>query len=243
MSSNYSQCPKCGEKFPQPLPASANCPNCGLYFFKWGQAVRPMSADEEAAAENKGLLHALLAPREQMDPVSFFGRAGALVLLIAWSWFLFGYDYRTAEINASFFHNIMLPIHEAGHVLFMPFGEFLAILGGSLFQLALPFGIGIAFILKHRDNFGAALCLWWTGASLLDLSPYVYDALHPQMLLLGGHTGEDGPHDWIYLLDAFGRLEHAQGWGAFAHALGGVIMLAGMVWGAVVLKKQRQALA
>ena len=183
MTENYSQCPKCGEKFPEPLPASVNCPNCGLYFFKWGQPVRK-PADGEESAESRSLVDPLFAPREQMDVMSFYGRTGALVLLAVWSWVLFGYDYRTAEINESFLHNIVLPIHEAGHVLFMLFGEFLAILGGSLFQLVLPFGIGVAFILKNRDNFGAAVCLWWTGASLIDLAPYIYDALYPQMLLL-----------------------------------------------------------
>jgi hypothetical protein len=222
------------------LPASASCPACGLYFFKWGQPLRKPVAEE--AAENGGIFDILLAPREQMDALSFYGRATALVLLAVWSWFLFGDDYRTAEINDSFLHNIVLPIHEAGHVLFMPFGEFLTILGGSLLQLALPFGIGAAFILKNRDNFGAAVCLWWTGASLVDLSAYIYDSLHPQMLLLGGHTGEDGPHDWIYLLDTVGQLRHAQGWGTFAHALGGLIMLVGIIWGAVVLKAQRRKL-
>lgn len=242
MNSSYTQCPKCGEKFIEPLPASASCPNCGLYFFKWGQPVKKRAAEVEAEVESRRWLDALLAPRERMEVSSFYGRVAAWVLLATWGWFLFGHDYRTAEINASFFHNIVLPIHEAGHVLFMPFGEFLAILGGSLFQLALPFAIGVAFILKNRDSFGAALCLWWTGASLIDLSPYIYDSLHPQMLLLGGHTGEDGPHDWIYLLDVFGQLQHAQGWGTFAHVLGGLIMLVGLVWGALVLKRQHGVL-
>lgn len=241
MNASYRQCPKCGQKFSAPLPASASCPNCGLYFFKWGQSVREPAMPAERQ-ESGGLLAALLAPRERMDSLSFYGRILALALLTVWSGFLFSDDYRTAEINESFFHNIVLPIHEAGHVLFMPFGEFLSILGGSLFQLALPFGIGVAFILKNRDNFGAAVCLWWTGASLIDLSPYIYDALHPQMLLLGGHTGEDGPHDWIYLLDVFGQLQHAQAWGAFAHGLGGLLMLAGIGWGALVLKRQHQRL-
>ncbi len=241
MTSNYSQCPKCGEKFPQPLPASASCPACGLYFFKWGQPL-PKRTTEDDDEDRAAVVDALLAPRETMDSLSFYGRAGALALVAVWSWFLFGYDYRTAEINESFLHNIVLPIHEAGHVFFMPFGEFLTVLGGSFLQLALPFGIGLAFILKNRDNFGAALCLWWTGASLVDLSPYIYDSLHPQMMLLGGHTGEEGGHDWIYLLDTFGQLQNAQGWGTFAHVLGGLVMLAGLIWGGLVLKRQRRRL-
>lgn len=213
-----------------------------MYLFKWGQPVRKPIPDEELA-EDSGLFDALLTPREQMDTVSFYGRMAALVLLAVWSWFLFGYDYRTAEINESFLHNIVLPIHEAGHVFFIPFGEFLTILGGSFLQLALPFGVGVAFILKNHDNFGASVCLWWTGASLVDLSPYIYDSLHPQMLLLGGHTGEDGPHDWIYLLDTLGQLQNAQGWGTFGHVLGGLVMLAGIAWGALVLKRQRSECA
>lgn len=139
-------------------------------------------------------------------------------------------------------HAILLPIHEAGHVFLIPFGQFTTILGGSLFQLALPLAIGVAFKLKNRDHFGAALCLWWTGASLLDLAPYIYDALQPQLMLLGGHTGEDGPHDWIYLLDSVGQRQRAQGWGFVAHQLGAATLLAASGWGAAVLWRQRRQL-
>ncbi len=34
--------------------------------------------------------------------------------------------------------NIDLAIHEAGHVFFGPFGEFIGFLGGTLFQLIVP---------------------------------------------------------------------------------------------------------
>ena len=161
-----------------------------------------------------------------------------LVLLAFWSFSLFSYDYRDGEIGASFMHNILLPIHEAGHVLFIPFGEFMTIFGGSLFQLALPWGIAIAFVVANRDNFGAAIGMWWGSISLLDLAPYIYDALHPQLILLGGHTGEDGPHDWIYLLNRLGQLNNAQRWGATAHALGGILALAALIWAVAVLWRQ-----
>jgi hypothetical protein len=124
-----------------------------------------------------------------MDSATLYGRCVTLLLLTWWNWYLIGYGYRDGEIGGSFMHNILLPIHEAEHVLFRPFGEFMMILGGSLFQLFLPFGIGIAFLEVNRDNFAAAICLWWAGVSLVDLTPYIYDALPPQWILLGGHTG------------------------------------------------------
>jgi hypothetical protein len=180
---------------------------------------------------------------ENMDDTTFYGRCVAWMLLSVWSWFLFGYDYRDGEINSSFMHNILLPIHEAGHVLFRPFGEFMTMLGGSLFQLALPFAIGIAFIVKNRDNFGASIAIWWASVSLVDLAPYIYDSLHPQLMLLGGRTGaEDGPHDWIYLFTQLGQLHRAQGWGTFAHTCGGIFMLAALIWGAAILWQQRAKL-
>ena len=246
VTDTYSQCPKCGYKLPQPLPASAACPACGVYFFKWAQPLSaPVApeADESFTSEKDGFIATLFQPLEKMDVMTFYGRCIALVLLVIWSWFLFGYDYRDGEIGTSFMHNILLPIHEAGHVLFSPLGEFMMILGGSLFQLALPFGIGVAFIVKHRDNFGAAIGLWWSSVSLVDLSPYIYDALHPQLTLIGGGTGaNDGPHDWIYLLITLGQIDNAQRWGAFAHACGGLLMLLALVWGATLLWQQRSTL-
>ncbi len=248
MSETYTQCPKCGHKFPHPLPASAACPACGIYFFKWAPPSRPpvISApdDDELASEEKtGFISSLFQPLDKMDEMSFYGRCIVLALLVIWSWFLFRYDYRTGEIGTSFMHNILLPIHEAGHVLFRPFGEFMMILGGSFFQLALPFGICIAFIVKNRDNYGAAIGLWWASVSLVDLSPYIYDALHPQLTLLGGGNGaDDGPHDWIYLLIRLGQIDNAQRWGSFAHACGGLLMLAALIWGATILLRQRSRL-
>jgi hypothetical protein len=241
----YSQCPKCGYKPAQPLAASAACPACGIYFFKWMQPARasvlPKADDESFISEEVGFIATFFKPLGEMDAMTFYGRCIALALLVVWSWLLFGYDYRTGEIATSFMHNILLPIHEAGHVLFSPFGEFMMILGGSLLQIALPFGIGVAFIVKNRDNFGAAIGLWWASVSMVDLSPYIYDALHPQLILIGGGTGaEDGPHDWIYLLTILGQLHNAQRWGAFAHACGGLLMLLALRWGVLVLLQQRK---
>lgn len=47
-------------------------------------------------------------------------------------------------IGGAFMHNINLPFHEFGHVLFMPFGRFMAILGVSLFKVTMPLFLMLA---------------------------------------------------------------------------------------------------
>lgn len=62
-------------------------------------------------------------------------RAGRLVLLLLlarWTWLFLVWPMREDVIGGSFLHLIDLPFHEAGHILFSPFGDFLTTLGGSL---------------------------------------------------------------------------------------------------------------
>ncbi len=42
------------------------------------------------------------------------------------------------EISSSILHMVNLPFHEAGHLLFAPFGDFMMSLGGSLLQVIVP---------------------------------------------------------------------------------------------------------
>jgi hypothetical protein len=225
-----------------PLPDSATCPACGIYFFKYSQyqSKQPSHTQIESSSLNlHEFIESLLEPLDEIDVPTFYGRCLILALLAVWGCFLFFDDFRVGEIGTSFMHNILLPIHEAGHVLFAPFGTFLGILGGSLFQFLLPIGISIAFIWMNKDNFGAAVAMWWGSASLLDLAPYIYDARHPRLILLGGHTGEDGPHDWVFLLTVLGHLQNSQRWGTFVHALGGILMLVALSWALTVHWRQR----
>ncbi|MEQ1914978.1 MAG: hypothetical protein ABL855_07800 [Sideroxydans sp.] len=247
MPDSYMQCPKCGHKSAQPLPSDTPCPACGIYPFKWGKAFKrvsntPVWADDVEGEERVWGIQCLLQPLPEISSMSFGGRVFAWIFLSYWSFSLIGADYRDGEIFGSFMHNILLPIHEAGHVLFMPFGEFLTIFGGSLFQLALPFGIAVAFVVKNRDNFSAAIVMWWTSISLLDLSPYIYDARHPQLIMLGGHTGEDGPHDWIYLLNTIGQIQNSPQWGSICHGLGSVLAVLALLGAALILLQQHRRL-
>ena len=231
------RCPKCEARFDPPRELVSECPHCGIWFHKFADSSSTVAAPADVNADGSQPSAAgdlLAAP----DPISVYGRLIGLVLVAVWGWHLAALDFRDGEINASFMHNILLPIHEAGHVFLIPFGEFMTILGGSLFQVALPLAIGVAFVLRQRDPFGAAICVWWAGASLVDLAPYIWDSLHPQLIMLGGRTGEDGPHDWIYLLQHFGALHRAHGLGVAVHRFGSLVMLGGVVCGAIVLFRQ-----
>jgi hypothetical protein len=227
------------------MAGDSACPACGIYFMKWTPPPKRDEYDDEELVieEHHGFIGGLLQPKDKLDVASFYGRIAVLIGLAVWSWFLIRYDYRYGEINGSFMHNILLPIHEAGHVIFRILGRFMMILGGSLFQILLPFGICIAFIVMRRDNFGAAIGFWWASVSLVDVSPYIYDALHPQITLIDGSTGdESGIHDWINILTALHKLDHAQTYGTLAHFFGGVCMFLALVWAAIILLRQRSRL-
>jgi hypothetical protein len=132
----------------------------------------------------------------------------------------------------------MIPIHEFGHLLFLPFGEFMHLLGGSLFQAGLPLVFGGIFLVKNRDPFAAAVMLWWSAVAVLDIAPYVYDAQQPQHVLLTGRTGETGAHDFIDVLGDLGLLTRAQAVGYAVHRFGVAMLVASFVWAAWVVWKQ-----
>ncbi|RTL48031.1 MAG: zinc ribbon domain-containing protein [Rhodocyclaceae bacterium] len=251
-SLTFATCPKCRHtRTPGERADPGVCPACGLVFAKWirqasfvspsRQRREARDVDVDAGDSLFGRCYAALGyVPEQVEPLHWWGRALAWLLVAIWGWRLAGLDYTVGEMGASFMHAILLPIHEAGHMLFMPLGEFMTIAGGSLFQLLLPLICAGALLHTNRDPFGAALGLLWCGSSLVDLAPYIYDAKHPQLILLGGHTGEDGPHDWIYLLDQFGKVAHSPAYGTFAHHLGVMLMVGALAWGAGILWRQRQ---
>ncbi len=250
MDIRFEICPKCHhERQPGETSDISVCPACGLVFAKWvtHDSYVPLQLRKKDApnyGDTSPSLASIFAARllevpRKITPMALWGRAITLVLLAIWGYRMAALDFRDGEMFTSFMHAIVLPIHEAGHILFIPLGEFMTIAGGSLFQLLMPLIVGGVLLIQNRDPFGAALGLWWCGASMIDLAPYIYDAAEPQLIMLGGHTGEDGPHDWIYLLDRFGKVARSQVYGSVAHKIGIVIMIAGLAWAAVVLLRQK----
>ena len=107
-----------------------------------------------------------------------------------------------------------LAIHETGHLLFAPFGEFLGFLGGTLFQLALPIAF-VVYFWRQSDRHAATVALWWVAQNCWNISVYVRDARAQALPLVGG-----GEHDWAYILGRLGWLRHD-------HALAVDLRLAG----------------
>ena len=113
---------------------------------------------------------------DPLQSVTRIARAALLVGLMVWTW-QFARVPMGVSAADSILHLPNLVFHEAGHVLFSPFGRFMTVLGGSLFQFALPLGIAVAFLVQHNP-FGAMVCTWWAGENLIDVA---YTLLDPRI--------------------------------------------------------------
>lgn len=113
-------------------------------------------------------------------------------LLAAW--------YLTAYVRAPgsylLLDHVDLAVHEAGHVLFSPFGEFVGVAGGSLLQLIVPAAFALYFTFT-RQPYAAFIVLFWVAQSLHNVAVYIGDARAQVLPLVGG---EYVIHDWAWML-------------------------------------------
>jgi len=247
------KCPKCNHPRSPNASEQTVCSACGLVFAKWVQRVLGQEdlpargADAVTDREDSTVARVgrwLFPIVDRVDPIVFYGRCVLFVVFLLWGLYFIALDLRSNEIGASFMHRINLIFHEAGHVLFMPFGSFMMVLGGTLGQLLMPIVAGVALLWTNRDAFGASLALWWLGQSMMDCAPYINDARDLQLMLLGGGTGADRPgmHDWENILLDLNMIQHERGIALAADRLGELLLLLGLAWGARVLWMQHQAL-
>jgi hypothetical protein len=124
--------------------------------------------------------------------------------------------------NWHFIDGVNLLVHEAGHLIFMPFGEYIMIAGGSLFQIIMPAAF-VGYFLYQQQYFSSALTLFWMGESILNVSVYAKDAIAMQLPLLGG---QDSVHDWNYLLEHAGILERTSEIAGLIRMIGTLCILA-----------------
>ena len=178
---------------------------------------------------------------EEVEPLHVYARAALLAVLVVYGLKLMTMDIPSWQMASALIHLPMVPIHEFGHILFRPFGEFMMLLGGSLFQAGLPLVLGGIFLVRKRDPYAAAVMLWWSAVAVMDTAPYVYDAQEPTHVLLTGRTGETGAHDFIDVLGDLNLLKKAQLVGYAVHRFGAAMLIAALVWASVIVWRQFQA--
>ncbi|MBI2091259.1 MAG: hypothetical protein HYT78_21385 [Deltaproteobacteria bacterium] len=143
------------------------------------------------------------------------GKGFGLVILVFLCWRVIsrGLSPDPAGILLAILDGANLIFHEAGHVFFSFFGDFLQYLGGSLFQVALPLALTFYFW-RNEQCASASVTLFWTGENLTNVAIYIADAKWMALPLIGGD------HDWNYLLGRLGLLNQAESLGRFVFVLG-----------------------
>lgn len=240
------QCPKC--QFEQ-SDGTLDCQRCGVIFAKFYSSKKQQKYDDESAtglaSHDCHPLISLLFITPETNYMAFWGRVLVLLLLLVWGGtFIFG-SIEGNDAGQSFMHLINLPFHEAGHLIFSPFGAFITSLGGSLGQLLMPLICLGVLLVQTRDAFGASVCLWWFGQNFIDLAPYINDARSGTLPLLGGNFGHSSPygfHDWNYLLTESGLRHYDHLLARMAMGVGTLCIVLSLIWGGGVLFRQYQQL-
>lgn len=141
----------------------------------------------------------------------------------------FSYQLIITSNSWIFLDNVNLLIHEAGHLIFMSFGEFISILSGSLFQILFPFSFLIYF-LNRKEYFSSFFILFWVADNIINVSVYMKDAQIMQLPLLGGNNVI---HDWNWLFISMGVLKQTQLIASIFNSLGVIcliISILGMIY-------------
>jgi hypothetical protein len=125
----------------------------------------------------------------------------ALLAALAWG------DVRTLLDSETWnvFAGLTLAVHEGGHLLFGPFGQWLMIAGGSLTQILAPL-VAALLLFRQGDRYGVAIVGTWLAYSLTNLAEYVGDARAMALQLVG--FSDDPIHDWHYLLNSMHLLPY-----------------------------------
>jgi hypothetical protein len=128
-------------------------------------------------------------------------------------------------LQGSFLDIVDLPIHETGHLIFRPFGEFMGIAGGSIFQVLLP-AVFVGYFVWRQEYYSAAIVALWVGQSILNVWFYAADAVVMRLVLTSGFTGSEGSfHDWNYLLTHTGLIGSTKLVAGIIRAAGTIVII------------------
>lgn len=128
---------------------------------------------------------------------------------------------------------VNLPFHEFGHVFFGFFGEGIGFWGGTIMQLAIPFGIAIYFCLNGEST-AFAFGTFWFGENFLNIATYIADARRMRLPLVGG-----GIHDWNTILSGIDMLKYDTLISGIVRTFGWLIMIAAVLFLVVIAVKNK----
>jgi hypothetical protein len=159
-----------------------------------------------------------------------------LPVLLVLAWILRG--YLTDPLGGSIFSGINLGFHEMGHAFFFWSGSrVLTTAGGTVFELGVPVAAGTYLLLRQRDPFGAAVCLFWLGTALVGSGLYAADARAQALPLVSPFGPVDvDSHDWTFLLMKYGMLSRDAQIGSALARAGMSSMVLALALGAWVLR-------
>lgn len=134
---------------------------------------------------------------------------------------------RSDDFEFSLFGGIIFGVHELGHLVFAPFGEFLTAAGGSIAKVLLPLA-AMALFAKQKDRYAVALCGCWLAISLGQLGAYIGDA-RAEALDLVSFSAEGAVHDWNYLLERLYLLRRDTQIAQGVRFVGGLVLAASLL--------------
>jgi hypothetical protein len=151
-------------------------------------------------------------------------RAAGLLVLSALTLAILGRGLTLSSGGVLWFiHLVDLVFHEAGHPIFGLFGRFMGALGGSLNQVLIP-AVCTGSFLWRGQLAAAAVTLFWTGESLVDVAIYVADGRDMKLPLLA----EGLTHDWNWILSELSLRNQAEPIGRAVFGLGVLVLLAAL---------------
>jgi len=132
------KCPKCGS---EQAEESIECLRCGIIFDRYRaflesrgknetpRRIAPDEGEEEAGRLLGTVREILLHVEPQVNLFHLAGRALVYVLMLLWGWAFILSPMESNIMGQSFLHTVNLVFHEAGHVIFSFFGDFIGGVG------------------------------------------------------------------------------------------------------------------
>lgn len=120
-----------------------------------------------------------------------------------------GFGSGPVNVSAQLIDTFGLIVHEGGHFLMSWAGDFIHTFGGTLFEVGVPAGLAIWFLLSNCYRLGAC-ALAWMSVALFSVARYAGDAQDLELNLLGASGSLEDKmigHDWYNMLGSLGLLD------------------------------------